>query len=91
MLKEEVPESSYILTARFVLVIKSKNLGEIRFKARYVIGGHKDIMKDCLIHGAQAFQACSVCFFALIAGIFCFEVWSTDVKLACLQSAEPLR
>ena len=53
ILKKEIPPNANILTARFVLVIKSKATVEATFKAHYVIGGHKDALKSYLVHGSQ--------------------------------------
>ena len=84
ILKEEIPEGSNVLTARFVLAIKSIEDGEIKFKARYVAGGHQDKLKDYLVHGAQTLQAISVRLIIALSSIFGFNVWSADVKLAYL-------
>ena len=78
------------LTARFVLAIKSNADGQVKYKARYVIGGHRDRLKQYLVHGAQALQASSARLILAIAAIYDLAVWSCDVKLAYLQSAEPL-
>ena len=42
MLDEELRDWANALTARFVLAIKSNADGEIKYKARYVIGDHRD-------------------------------------------------
>ena len=89
-MSEEIPEGANILTARFVLAIKSSVDGEIKFKARYVAGGHMDVFKDYLIHGAQTLQATSVRLILVLSSIFGFQVWSTDVKLAYFQSSTAL-
>ena len=50
ILKEELPDGANALTARFVLVIKSNSDGLIKYKARYVIGGHHDSLKHFMVH-----------------------------------------
>ena len=90
ILKEELPDGANALTARFVLAIKSNADGQIKYKARYVIGGHRDRLKQFLVHGAQTLQASSARLLLAIAAIFEFDVWTSDVKLAYLQSTEPL-
>ena len=50
ILYQEVPYDANLLTARYVLAIKSKEHGQIKFKARYVIGGPRDILKNNLVH-----------------------------------------
>lgn len=91
ILKEELPGGANALTARFVLSIKSSADGETKCKARYVIGGHRGILKHYMVHGAQTLQASSARLLIALASICGFEVWSSDVKLAYLQSTEPLR
>ena len=54
LLREELPDGSNALTARFVLSIKSNSDGKIKCKARYVVGGHRDRLRHYMVHGAQA-------------------------------------
>ena len=91
ILKEELPDGANALTARFVLAIKSNVDGEIKYKARYGIGGHRDILKHFMGHGAQTLQASSIRLLLALAPMFGFDIWSSDVKLAYFQSPEPLR
>ena len=79
-----------MITARYVLAIKSNEDKEERYKARYVAGGHLDIMKDYLVHGAQTIQCVSVRITLVIAKAKGFRIWVVDVKLAYLQSDKPL-
>ena len=90
VLKEELPDGANTLTARFVLGIKSNADGQIKYKARYVIGGHRDKLKHYMVHGAQTVQPSSIRLLLALASSMNFEVWSSDVKLAYLQSTEPL-
>ena len=90
VLKEELPDGANALTARFVLAVKSAVHGKIKYKARYVIGGNHDSLKHYLVHGAQTLQATSTRLLIALACAHGFDVWSTDVKLAYLQSTEPL-
>ena len=78
------------MTARFVLAIKSKADDKIKHKTRQVIGGHCDRLKQFLVHGAKSLQASSDRLFLATAAMFRFDVWFCDVKLAYLQSSEPL-
>ena len=50
ILKQEVPEGANVLTAQFVLAIKSTVDGEIKFKVRYVAEAHLDVLKDYLVY-----------------------------------------
>ena len=74
ILKEELPDSANVLTARFVPAIESNADGEVKYKARYVIGGHRDSAKSCLVHGAQALQASSAGLLLALASMFRFKV-----------------
>ena len=71
---EEIPVGVNILTARFVLVIKSSMDGEIKLKARYVAGRHMDIFNGYIVQGAQTLQATSVRLILALNSIFGFKV-----------------
>ena len=51
ILREEIPDGADELTARYVLTIRSKIDGTVKFKAGYVIGGQKRYAES--IHSAQ--------------------------------------
>ncbi len=55
----ELPDGANALTAHFVLAIKSNTHGQVKYKVRYVIGGHRDKLKHFLVHGAQTLEALS--------------------------------
>ena len=86
----DLPPKANLLPARFVLVIKTSAEGATRYKARYVIGGHRDRLKLYIVHDSQTVHASSVRIVVCLAAIFGFEIWSSDVKLAYLQSSEPM-
>ena len=69
-------------TARYVLAIKSDEDKEERNSTRYVTGGHKDIIRDYLVHDAQTIQCVSVRIVLVFAKIKGFRVWVVDFKLA---------
>ena len=89
ILKEELLDGANALTARFVLAIKSKAGEQVKYKARYAIGGHRDFMKHYILHGAQTLQPSSARLLLALATMYVFAVRSSDVKLAYLQSTEP--
>lgn len=90
ILKQDVPPDGNVLPGRFVLSIKSKIDGRILFKARYVIGGHRDRMKDLLVHSTSTTQPQSVRLLLSIASILDLDVWGSDVKQAYLQARKKL-
>ena len=75
-----------LITARYVLAIKSEEDKEERYKERYVTGRHFDIMKDYLVHEAQTVQCVSVRIILVVTKIKGFRIWVVDIKLAYLQS-----
>lgn len=86
VLSEEIPQDATVLNGRFVLAIKSTVDGKTICKARYVIGGHRDKFKRFIVHSLSTIQPHSVRLLLSLALIFDFEVWSSDVKQAYLQS-----
>ena len=90
ILKEDLPDGANALTARFALAIKSNADEEIKYKARYVIGVHRDRLKHYMVHGAQTLQASPARLLLVFAAAHDFEVWASDVKQAYLQSTKPL-
>lgn len=91
-LTEEIDKSEKpnILPSRFVLAIKHTDGGDI-FKARFVIGGHRDREKSSLVHHSYNLKQSSVKLLLALATILGFEVWDLDVKQAYLQSGSKLQ
>lgn len=90
ILKEDIPPDGNVLPGRFVLAIKSTEDGEVKFKARYVIGGHRDRLKNMMVHSVQTLQPSSIRLLLALAAMHGFDVWTSDVRQAYLQSAVPL-
>ena len=88
ILKEDIPHDGNILPGRFVLTLKSNDGGDVKFKARYVIGGHRDKSKDFMVHSTTTLQPQSIRLLLGLAATFGFKVWTADVRQAYLQSSQ---
>lgn len=77
-----------IVLSRFVLVLKYSTTGEVRERARFVIGGHRDKVKHRMIRTASTLSHTFFLRLVLaLVSIFGFDVFSEDVRQAYLQSA----
>ena len=90
VLRIELPDGAYLITARCVLAIKLDEDKEERYKEKYVAGGHYYIMKDYLVYGTQKIQFLSIRIILVIANTKAFCIWVVDVKLAYVQSDKHL-
>ena len=90
VIKKDVPPNANMLPGLFVLAIKSTEDNAVKFKARYVIGGHGDRYKNMMVHSATTLQPQSVRLLLAIVAMFDFDVWTSDVRQIYLQSSEPL-
>ena len=82
ILRIELPNGANPITERYFLAIKSEEDKEERNKERYVVGGHLDIMKDCLVHAAQTIQCVSFRIIRVVVKIKSFRIWISYVNLA---------
>jgi Reverse transcriptase (RNA-dependent DNA polymerase) len=90
VLREEAGSHPDVIPSRFVLSIKHES-GEDRLKARFVLGGHLDRDKKAQIHNTTNFKQQSIRIILALASIFGFDLWSSDVNQAYLQSASKLQ
>ena len=72
LMREELPDGANALTARFVLAIKSTTDGQVKYKARHVIGGHTDKMKHYLAYYSQTVSPASTRLLLALAATFGF-------------------
>ena len=90
ILRKEVPPDGNILPGRFMLAIKSTEDGKVKYKARCVKGGHRDRLKPMTVHTASTLQPQSIRLILALAVVHGFDIWTSKVRQAYLQSAEPL-
>ncbi len=74
ILRSELLDGANALTARFILANMSNADSEIQYKARYVVGGHRDNLQQYLVHGAQTLHGSSARLLLALASAFDFEV-----------------
>ena len=91
ILKEEIPSDANVVPGRFVLTIKSSLDKKVKYKARYVIGGHRDKLKDMMVHSSTTLQPQSIHLLLALAASFGFDTWTSDIHQAYLQTSEPLQ
>ena len=59
-------------------------------KNRFVASGHRDNMKNYLVHTSQTLQTRSERLMLALAAIFKFRIWTADNKFAYQESSEAL-
>lgn len=79
IIREEAPNDSNILRGRFFLAVKSTEDGQIKFRARYVIVGHRDKLKNLMVRSAITFQPQSIRLLLKFSALHDFDVWTSDV------------
>lgn len=77
------------MPGRFIPAIKYSKEGEVKFKARYGIGGYRDKQKHVMVHTPQTMQPASIRLLPVLAEIHGVNVWASDVTHTYLQSAAP--
>lgn len=60
----------------FVFALKHAETGDVKYKARFVLGGHRDKEKSRMVHTASTLSHSSVRLILALAAIFGFSVWS---------------
>lgn len=91
VLMEDIPPNANLIPGRFVLAVKSKLDGKVKFKARFVFGGHRDKLKEFMVHSSQTLQPQSIRILLEVAVLFGFDTWTADGRQAYLQSSMPLQ
>ena len=88
--KKDVPKDANIVPLRFVLALKSGLTIKPKNKARAVLGGHLDKLKELMVHITQTIQPSSIRLLSAIAEMFGWELWLSDVCQSYLQANKPL-
>jgi Reverse transcriptase (RNA-dependent DNA polymerase) len=91
VLRSEIDGNPNTVPSRFVLTIKRQDNGEEVYKARFVLGGHRDRDKRSVVHNATNLRQSSIRILLALATILGFNMWSTDINQAYLQSASNLK
>jgi hypothetical protein len=71
-----------IVPSKFVLAIKHEDDGQEIYKARLCLGGHRDFLKNHMVHTATTLTQTLKRLILAFAAIFSWNVWTTDVKQA---------
>ena len=61
------------------------------YKALFVIGGHRDKLKEFMVHSSQTLQPATIRLMLALAVMLGYEIWISDVKQAYLQSKDGLQ
>ena len=94
VIREDIEEESHapnILPTRFVLAIKHGMDNKLIYKARFVLGGHKDVEKCFQVHSSSNLKMSSIRLILALATILGLSVWNGDVKQSYIQSAALLQ
>lgn len=63
-----------------MLAVKSKGDGDGKFKARFVVGGHRDKLKRLTVYIFQTIQASLIRLLLAVVVMKEFYAWSSDVR-----------
>lgn len=83
-LKEKVPADANIFPGHFVLAIKYKLEGQIKYRDRFVVGGRRDKLKDLIVYSSQMLHPKSIRVLLTVSVLFKFDIRTTDVSQAYL-------
>jgi hypothetical protein len=87
VLREEIPKNAPVMKGRFVLVIKNRETDQEIYKARYVVQGFLDPLKQRAVHNSPNLRQDTSRLVLALASICGFEVWTLDISQAFLQAA----
>lgn len=84
--KSYIPRNAIILPSNMVYTIKAVGTAEEKYKARLTAGGHRDHMKDMMIHNSTNVRPISIRTLISTASIKRLKFWSKDADQAFIQS-----
>jgi Reverse transcriptase (RNA-dependent DNA polymerase) len=87
VLREEIPKNAPVMKGRFVLVIKNRETDHEVYKARYVVQGFLDPLKQRAVHNSPNLRQDTSRLVMALASICGFEAWTLDISQAFLQAA----
>ena len=70
----QIPSNANVPTSRFELAIEHKIIGKVRFKARYVVEGHRDRLRSILMYDSQTQQPIDALLFLALSAISNFNI-----------------
>lgn len=91
VLSEESGPNPNAIPCHYVLPLRHATTSEVKYKARFVLGGQRDRDKDLEVHNTTNVRQSRVCMIAALAKLLGYDVWSLDIKQAYLQSAPNLQ
>jgi Reverse transcriptase (RNA-dependent DNA polymerase) len=86
VVREEIPPGSNTLGGRYVLAWKDPGTDNERWKARFVVQGHNDIMKRAIVLDTATLSQRGARMIFAMAAIFGWKVWTEDVRQAYIQT-----
>jgi hypothetical protein len=84
VLRDEIPKHAPVMKGRFVLVIKNGDTDQEVYKARYVVQGFLDPLKQRAVHNLPNLTQDTSRLVLALASICGFEVWTLDISQAFL-------